>query len=103
MKLPIPFKFETRMAWRESRPALKRFAFLVITISLGVGAITGIKGFSHALDRAMARSARELIAADLSVRMTSMPDGGDLQTLLSLRARGAELTRITETLSMASA
>ncbi len=91
------------MAWRETRPALKRFAFLAVTISLGVGAITGIKGFSHALNRAMSRSARELIAADLSVRMTSAPDEGDLQTLLSLKARGAEMTRITETLSMASA
>ena len=57
------------MAWRETRPALRRFAFLIGTVALGVGALTGIKGFSHALDRAMSRSARELIASDLSVRM----------------------------------
>ena len=102
MKKQIPIRFELRMAWRETRPALKRFAFLVSIIALGVGSLTGIKGFSHALQRAMSRSARELIAADLSVSMTGTLSRKDLDVLQSLSRRGAALTRVTETLSMAS-
>ncbi len=90
------------MAWREIRPALRRFAFMVLAIALGVGAVSGIKGFSQALDRAMARSARDLIAADLSVRMNSAPNDAEMRTLTGLEQRGAAMTRVTETLSMAS-
>jgi putative ABC transport system permease protein len=90
------------MAWREIRPALKKFLFMIAAIALGVGAVSGIKGFSQALDLAMSRSARDLIAADLSVRFNSAPQGDDLKLLESLQQRGAVLTRVTETLSMAS-
>src|SRR5688572_592812 len=94
--------FEMRMAWREIRPAFKKFLFMITAIALGVGALTGIKGFSSALDRAMSRSARDLISADLSVRINKIPDQREQQVLDKLVEMGAELTRVTETLSMAS-
>ena len=100
MFLPMPF--EIRLAWREIRPAFKKFLFMIIAIALGVGSVTGIKGFSVALDRAMARSARDLIAADIAVRMNSSPTDKEMQVLDSLVQRGAQVTRTTETLSMAS-
>ncbi len=94
--------FEIRMAWRETRPALKRFMFLIAAIALGVGSLTGLKGFSQALDRSIFKSARDLIAADLAVRLNSLPGQKDLDVLESLVRKGAELTRTTETLSMVS-
>jgi putative ABC transport system permease protein len=94
--------FEIRMAWRETRPAFKRFLFLIAAIALGVGSLTGLKGFSQALDRSISRSARDLIAADMVVRLGSLPTDGDLSVLESLVNRGAELTRTIETLSMVS-
>ena len=94
--------FELRIAWRETRPALKRFVFMVAAIALGVGSLTGIKGFSQALDRAMSRSAKDLIASDLAVRFTSIPNEAELNRLESPAQRGAVMTRVTETLSMAS-
>ncbi|HYK90515.1 MAG TPA: FtsX-like permease family protein [Acidobacteriota bacterium] len=75
---------------------------MVTAIALGVGSLTGIKGFSEALDRAMARSARELVAADLAVRMNGNPNAREQEILETLVKRGCQLTRITETLSMAS-
>ena len=75
---------------------------MVMAIALGVGALTGIKGFSAALDRAMSRSARDLISADLSVRINKLPDQREQQVLDKLVEMGAEQTRVTETLSMAS-
>jgi putative ABC transport system permease protein len=94
--------FEIRMAWRETRPALKRFLFLIAAIALGVGSLTGLKGFSQALDRSISRSAKDLIAADLVVRLNALPTQKELDVLESLVGRGAELTRTTETLSMVS-
>ena len=94
--------FEIRMAWRETRPALKRFLFLIIAIALGVGALTGLKGFSRALDRSISGSARDLIAADLAVRLNSIPTRREFDVLESLVLKGAEMTRTTETLSMVS-
>jgi putative ABC transport system permease protein len=94
--------FEIRMAWRETRPALKRFLFLIAAIALGVGSLTGLKGFSQALDRSISRSARDLIAADLVVRLNSPPTQKELGVLESLVGKGAEMTRTTETLSMVS-
>ena len=94
--------FEIRMAWRETKPAFKRFIFLIAAIALGVGSLTGLKGFSQAMDRSISRSARDLIAADMVVRLSSLPNDEDLRALESLEHRGAELTRTIETLSMVS-
>jgi len=94
--------FELRMAWREMRPAIKKLVFMVSAIALGVGALTGIKGFSLALNQSMLRSARELIASDFAVRMSSTPSEEELNTVESMEQRGAQVTRTTETMSMAS-
>ena len=94
--------FELRFAWRETRPSIKKFLFMIGAIALGVAALTGIKGFSESLDKAMHRSARDLIAADLAVRLPSPPSEQEQQVLGSVEARGATITHITETISMAS-
>jgi putative ABC transport system permease protein len=94
--------FEIRMAWRETRSAYKRFVFLILAISLGVGALTGLKGFSQALNRSISRSARDLVAADIAVRFSTPATEKELQVLESLKKRGAEISRTTETLSMVS-
>ena len=94
--------FELRMVWRETRPAWKRFLFVIAAIALGVAVLTGLKGFSRGLNRSIYRSARELIAADMIVRMNSLPSQSEIGVLESLTQKGARLTRTTETLSMVS-
>jgi putative ABC transport system permease protein len=93
---------EFRMAWREIRPAFRKFVFMVAAIAIGVASVTGIKGFSEALDSAILRSARTLLAADIAVRFSSAPRGDEMAALDSLTRRGARLTRTTETVSMAA-
>ena len=95
--------FEIRLAWRETRPAWKRFLILVLAIALGVGALTGLKGFSRALERSIHKSARDLIASDMVARMNVPIKPDELDVLESLVPRGAVLTRTTQTLSMVSA
>jgi putative ABC transport system permease protein len=94
--------FELRMVWRETRPALKRFLFMVAAIALGVAVLTGLKGFSRGLNRSIYKSARDLIAADMVVRMNTLANPSEIRVLESLVQQGARLTRSTETLSMVS-
>lgn len=94
---------EIRLAWRETRPVWRRFLFLAVAVALGVGALTGLKGFSRALEQSITRSSRDLIASDMAVRMNSPVSSDELHVLESLKGRGAEVTRTTETLSMVSA
>ncbi len=94
--------FELRMVWRETRPALKRFLFVIAAVALGVAVLTGLKGFSRGLTRSIYRSARDLIAADMVVRLNSLATKNEILVLESLVQRGARLTRSTETLSMVS-
>jgi len=95
--------FEIRLAWRETRPARKRFLVLMFAVALGVAVLTGLKGFSRALDNSIAKSSRDLIASDMAVRMNLPVSDRELEVLESLTREGAELTRTTETLSMVSA
>ena len=83
--------FEMRMAWRETRPAWKRFLFVIGAIALGVAVLTGLKGFSQGLNRSIYRSARDLIAADMAVRMSSLPNRSELQVLESLVRKSGQV------------
>jgi putative ABC transport system permease protein len=94
--------FAFRMAWRETRPVFKRFLFLILAIAVGVGALTGLKGFSLTLNHSIFRSARDLVAGDIAVRFNSQPDPQEVKHLETLVQQGAELTRTTETMSMVS-
>ncbi|MBI4873273.1 MAG: FtsX-like permease family protein [Acidobacteria bacterium] len=92
-----------RMAWREARAAAPKFAFVIFGVAAGVGALTGVRGFSAAFETALKREARTLLAADLTLRQFSAPTGEQLAGLETWTRRGARYSRITETVSMMSA
>src|SRR3954447_24324450 len=92
-----------KIAWRESRPSALKFLFVIIAVAAGVGALTGVRGFSRAFHTMLMREARTLLAGDLSVRSFLLPTPEQTRYLESLRARGISSTWITETISMAAA
>ncbi|HSB15886.1 MAG TPA: FtsX-like permease family protein [Bryobacteraceae bacterium] len=89
-----------RMAWREARAVAPKFAFVIFGIAAGVGALTGVRGFSAAFHDALKREARTLIAADLTVRQFLMPTDAQMTAVEPWMHRGVRLTRIMETVSM---
>ncbi|HET8550300.1 MAG TPA: ABC transporter permease, partial [Bryobacteraceae bacterium] len=89
-----------KIAWREARASSARFAFVVIAVALGVGALTGVRGFSTAFRDMLLREAKTLMAADLTVRIFALPSDQQTKALESLRARGIDWTQVSETLSM---
>jgi putative ABC transport system permease protein len=57
-----------RMAWREAHASTGKFLFVILAVAAGVGALTGVRGFSRAFRVALLAQARTLMAADISVR-----------------------------------
>jgi putative ABC transport system permease protein len=90
------------MAWRESRAAIAKFLFVVLSVALGSAALTAVTGFNESVRYTLLREARTLMAADISVRMPVQPSAEETRYLDSLKSEGIETTSVTETVSMAS-
>ncbi len=92
-----------RLAWRDSRTAAAKFAFVILAVAVGVGSLTGVRGFSRAFRGMLLKDARTLMAADLTVRVFELPTLAQQQLFDSLSSRSIDRTWITETVSMLSA
>jgi putative ABC transport system permease protein len=96
-------KLPLRMAWRETRAAPTRFLFVVLSVAIGAAALTAVTGFNESVRYTLLREARSLMAADISLRMPIQPSPDETRFLAGLESKGIESTRVTETVSMASA
>jgi len=96
-------KTALRLAWRDSRTAAAKFAFVVLAVAVGVGSLTGVRGFSRAFRTMLLKDARTLMAADLTVRVFELPTPAQQQLFDGFTAKDIDRTWITETVSMLSA
>jgi putative ABC transport system permease protein len=101
MKPALPWSTAARIAWRELRAGKAKFLFVVLSVAVGVAALTGVRGFSDSFSRALLEQARSILAADVSARMFRQPTAQEAQQLQALEAKGVRETAVTETLSMA--
>jgi len=92
-----------RIAWRETRSSLAKFLFVVLAVAAGVGALSGVRGFSQSFHSMLTKEARTVMAADLAARQFNLPTDQQIAALDGLAAKGVEYTWITETVSMAAA
>lgn len=98
------FRTASKIAWRELKATPSRFLFVIVAVAVGVGALSGVKGFGAAFSSMLLRNARQLTASDLSAQIWGVPTEEQLQRLHTLvRQNGGKLTRVTETISMAAA
>lgn len=74
---------------------------MILAVAAGVGALTGVRGFSRSFHTMLQRDARTFMAADVSVRTFQIPTKEQTDEMDRLRAEGIERTQITETLTMA--
>ena len=91
-----------RIAWRETRASPVKFAFVILGVAAGVGALSGVRGFSEGFRLMLLREARQIMAADMSLRIFGLPDDAQVRVLDSFKSRGAQVTSVTETLTMAN-
>ena len=92
-----------KIAWREARSSSVKFLFVILAVAIGVGSLTGVRGFSRAFHDMLLSQARTLMAADLSLRVFTLPTPEQDASMADLVKRGVQRTWITETLTMASA
>jgi len=97
------WKTAAKIAWRESRSSSFKFLFVILAVAVGVGSLTGVRGFSRAFHDMLLSQARTLMAADLSLRVFELPTPQQDAEMDALAKSGVDRTWITETVTMASA
>src|SRR5579883_2071385 len=100
--MKLSFKTAGRIAWRETRSSLTKFLFVVLAVAAGVGALTGVRGFSQSFHTMLSKEARTVMAADLSARQFQIPSEQQRAMLDAMAEEQVEYTWITETVSMAA-
>jgi putative ABC transport system permease protein len=102
MKPSLPWSTALRIAWRETRASRAKFLFVILAVAIGVGSLTGVRGFSRSFRHMLLREARTLMAGDITARVFALPNAEQEAALHDLDARGVRRTWITETVTMAS-
>ena len=91
-----------KIAWRELQASRAKFLFVIISVAIGVAALTGVRGFSDSFQKTLLGEARTIMAADLSARMFRQPTQQEEQQLNVLASRGIVRTEVSDTVSMVS-
>jgi putative ABC transport system permease protein len=91
-----------KIASREVRSSRGKFLFVLLSVAIGVAALSGVRGFSSSFRATLLNRARSIMAADLSARMFQQPTPSQQDGLDAIAGTGVEMTPVTEVLSMAS-
>jgi putative ABC transport system permease protein len=92
------------IGWRDLKSAPGKFAFVVLSVAVGVAALVGVRGFSESFRRTLTVEARSLMGGDLSARIYHQPTAEEQKKVDALDAQlGAQSTWTVETVSMAGA
>jgi putative ABC transport system permease protein len=102
MKPTVRWSTALRIAWRELQASRAKFLFVIFAVAIGVGALTGVRGFSQSFQKALLGRARSLMAADLQARMFHQATPEQVKAMDALAQNGVERTQITQTVSMAT-
>lgn len=91
-----------RIAWRELRVSPAKFLFVIFAVAIGVGALSGVKGFGYAFRGMLLRNAKQLVAADLQAQTWLLPTPEKVRELCAIGGKYGDVTQVTETVSMAA-
>ena len=91
-----------KIAWRELQASRAKFLFVILSVAIGVAALTGVRGFSDSFQKTLLGEARTIMAADLSARMFRQPTQQEEQQLNVLASHGIQRTEVSDTVSMVS-
>ena len=99
----LSYSTAARIAAREMRSSRAKFFFVLLSVAVGVAALTGVRGFSASFRTTLLLRARSIMAGDLSARNFQQLTPNELHSLDQLReSAGLKTTTVVEMLSMAS-
>ncbi|MEI9813843.1 MAG: hypothetical protein WDO18_14875 [Acidobacteriota bacterium] len=81
---------------------MTKFLFVVLAVAMGVGALSGVRGFSQSVRTMLNSETRTIMAADLTARQFTPPNEAEQAQLDKLASDRIDQTIVTETVSMAS-
>ena len=95
---------QLRLVSRELRGASGKIVFFMACLAVGVAAVVAVAGLSNGIDRGLRREARQLLAADLSVRAEKALPAPVTQAIDALVAKrpGAAATEVRELATVVS-
>lgn len=103
----LRYSTAVRIATRELRSSRAKFLFVVLSIAIGVAALTGVRGFSASFRRVLLLRARSIMAADLSARTAQQSTPAEAAALRQIGSGSpnapVQWGEVNELLSMASA
>jgi putative ABC transport system permease protein len=99
----LSYRSAAKIAAREMHSSRGKFLFVLLSVAIGVAALTGVRGFSASFRTTLLLRARSIMAADLSARTLQQLTPDELRTIDSFRSNGMETTTVVEMISMASA
>src|SRR5260370_19905106 len=99
----LSYRSAAKIAGREMHSSRGKFFFVILSVAIGVAALTGVRGFSASFRSTLLNRTRSIMAADLSARMFQQPTPEQQKALDEIAGSGVEITPVTELLSMASA
>jgi putative ABC transport system permease protein len=91
-----------KIASREMRSSRGKFLFVLLSVAIGVAALSGVRGFSSSFRATLLNRARSIMAGDLSARTFQQLTPSQQDGLDAIGKTGVEMTPVTEVLSMAS-
>src|SRR6202042_3980755 len=94
----LSYRSAARIAAREMHSSRGKFFFVVLSVAIGVAALTGVRGFSASFRSTLLDKARSIMAADLSARMFQQPTAEEQKGLDEIAASGGGITPGTELL-----
>ena len=98
----LSYRSAARIAAREVRSSPGKFLFVLLSVAIGVAALTGVRGFSASFRTTLLLRARSIMAGDLSARTFQQLTPDERRRVDSILSTGVQSTTVTEMLSMAS-
>ena len=106
----LSWKRAGAIAWRDLKSAPGKFAFVVLSVAVGVAALVGVRGLSDSFRNSLSTEARSLMAGDFSARLVRPPPTEERNRVAKFVEQSGKLgdpdrlrtTWVTETISMAS-
>jgi len=98
----LSYSTASRIAARELRASRGKFVFVILSVAIGVAALTGVRGFSSSFRSMLLLRARSIMAADLSAKTTRQPTPQEQVGLDKIAVTGVQETQVAELMSMAS-
>jgi putative ABC transport system permease protein len=98
----LTYRSAAKIAAREMRSSPSKFLFVLLSVAIGVAALTGVRGFSASFRTTLLLRARSIMAGDLSARTFQQLTPDEQRSVQALGTSGVQTTTVTEMISMAS-